>query len=133
MPEALTPGAKLALAGEIVLAYAQVRRLLRSAGLRETLAALRAEGAAQRAAVEPGEARHLGRAVVRTLSLLPSDTRCLMRSLVLTRLLARRGIESRLLIAVRPGESFAAHAWVEYEGVALLPGRTASFEELVAL
>lgn len=125
--------AKLALAAEIVVAYVQARRLLRSSGLRETLVALRANAVPPRAGVEPREARRLGRAVVRTLSLIPADTRCLMRSLVLTRLLARRGIESRLLIAVRPGESFAAHAWVEHDGVALLPGRTPSFEELVAL
>ena len=37
-------------------------------------------------------ARRLGRAVMRTLDPLPLDSRCLVRSLVLTTLLARRGV-----------------------------------------
>jgi hypothetical protein len=56
-----------------------------------------------------------------------------MQSLVLTRLLARRGIETRLVIAVRPGERFAAHAWIEHDEVPLLPAIAPGFEELVAL
>jgi hypothetical protein len=64
---------------------------------------------------------------------MPADSRCLMRSLVLTRLLARRGIESRLVISVRPGERFAAHAWVEHDGVALLPADAPQSERLVTL
>ena len=56
-----------------------------------------------------------------------------MQSLVLTRLLARRGVDSQLAIAVRPGESFAAHAWVEHDGEPLLPPQAPSFEQLVLL
>jgi hypothetical protein len=56
-----------------------------------------------------------------------------MRSLVLTGMLARRGIDTRLVISVRPGDRFAAHAWVEHDGVALLPADSPSFEQLVTL
>src|SRR3954471_8867651 len=125
--------AKAALALEIVRAYVRARRLLRSRGLPDTLSDLRAGFAGAHPANAVGTGRRLGRAVVLTLRLVPADTRCLMRSLVLTRLLASRGIETRLVIAVRPGDAFAAHAWVEHEGTALLPGRTPSFQELVAL
>jgi hypothetical protein len=58
---------------------------------------------------------------------------CLSQSLVLTRLLAARGLESRLVIGVVPGERFAAHAWVEHEGAPLLPPGTGEFQELVQL
>ena len=80
----------------------------------------------------------LGRAVTRTLRLVPADSRCLMRSLVLTGLLARRGIDSSLVIGVRPEGEFGAHAWVEHDGRPLLPsGATpdgeATFERLVAV
>jgi hypothetical protein len=61
-----------------------------------------------------------------------------MRSLVLTALLSRRGIASTLVIGVRPGGEFGAHAWVEHEGAPLLPsGATGSaetpFERLVVV
>jgi hypothetical protein len=128
---------KLALAAEIAAAYARARWSLSRAGLPATLARLRSPGrtdAARCPAGDPGMAgRRLAHAVVRMLSAVPADSRCLVRSLVLTRLLARRGIESRLVIAVCPGEPFAAHAWVEQDGVALLPVGPARFEELVTL
>ncbi len=44
-----------------------------------------------------------------------------MRSLVLTAMLARRGIPSSVVIGVRPEPEFAAHAWVESDGAAVLP------------
>lgn len=129
-------GAKLRLAGEIVTAYVVARFTLRRRGLPEALEALRtATTPAKRAIRGPQSAngRQLARAVIRTLAILPADSRCLMRSLVLTRLLARRGIDSRLVIAVRPGEHFAAHSWVEHEGEPLLPGGAPAFERLVTL
>ncbi|HEX8051454.1 MAG TPA: hypothetical protein VF517_00560, partial [Thermoleophilaceae bacterium] len=83
----LSPGAKLALALEIVATYARVRRSLRRANVRETLAELRGGGAGGEAArlaapAPPGGrgssptspiegARRLGRVVRRTLALLP--------------------------------------------------------------
>ena len=45
----------------------------------------------------------------------------------------QRGIESELVISVRPGESFAAHAWLEHEGAALLPPDAPASERLVTL
>jgi hypothetical protein len=56
-----------------------------------------------------------------------------MRSLVLTGLLARRGIESKLIVAVRPGSDFAAHAWVELDGRPLLEPALPPFERLAEL
>jgi hypothetical protein len=68
-------------------------------------------------------AAFLGHAVTRLLTPLPLDSRCLIRSLVLTRMLARRGIPGRLVIGVNPGETLAAHAWVEVAGRPVLhPG-----------
>ena len=79
------------------------------------------------------EAHRLGRAVGRTLRLLPGDTRCLARSLVLTRLLARRGIPAKLVIGARADPDFLAHAWVECAGHAVLPAGDGSYGRLVEL
>ena len=79
------------------------------------------------------EARRLGDAVMRTLALLPGDTRCLVRSLVLTRLLARRGIPAKLVIGARTAPSFLAHAWVEYDHSPVLPPGDGSFGRLTEI
>jgi transglutaminase superfamily protein len=124
------------LAGEIVIAYAQARRELRRAPIGTAVAALRRESHPVPTTAETGtleEARRLGRAVSRTLGLLPGDTRCLARSLVLTRLLARRGIAARLVIGARTAPSFLAHAWVEYDGQPVLSPGDGSFGRLVEL
>lgn len=63
----------------------------------------------------------LGAAVERTLRVVPLDSRCLVKALVLTRMLSRRGIDSSFVIGVRPRSDFAAHAWLERDGIALLP------------
>lgn len=76
----------------------------------------------------------LGQAVVRTLMLLPTDSRCLIRSLVLLRLLSRRGIGSTLVIGVRHGDQpFAAHAWVEYQQIPLLASGGGHFARLLEI
>jgi transglutaminase superfamily protein len=129
----LAAPARVALVGEILVTYARARTSLRRRGLGPTLDDLRARPGARIEGNPVSTGRRLGRAVGRTLALLPTDSRCLMQSLVLTRLLARRGIETRLVIAVRPGGDFAAHAWVEHGEVALLPALADSFEELVTL
>jgi hypothetical protein len=74
----------------------------------------------------------LGHVVVRTLSPLPYDSRCLFRSLTLSALLQRRGIETTLVIAVRP-QPFAAHAWVEHGGRPLLAPGSEGFERVAEL
>jgi hypothetical protein len=125
--------ARLVLASEILGTYARVRWWLRRHDLPAVLVRLRASaspGAPDRA-VDTG--KRLGWAVRRTLAVLPTDSRCLMQSLVLTKVLARRGIDTRLVIAVRPGERFAAHAWVEHGDEPLLPAGAPAFEQLVTL
>lgn len=123
------------LGAEIIAAYLRARRELDRAPiaivverLRLGTPPIRAEGPEALA-----EARRLGRAVVRTLALLPGDTRCLRRSLVLVRLLGRRGISARLVIAVRTEPDFLAHAWVEHGGEPLLSPADKSFARLVEL
>jgi len=117
-----TPG-NARLAGEVLLTYARARRALaRRRPLPDVLAELRAVEAPTPAA-QPAIAvgLRLGRVVQRTLSPVPGGARCLATSLVLVRMLARRGIESSLVIAARTEPRFLAHAWVERDGVALLP------------
>ena len=117
---------RIRLVAEILGTYVTVRRLLRRRTLPETVTVLRggvsdaAEGDA--ASLEIG--RHLASATVRTITLVPADSRCLMRSLVLTRMMARRGLGSTFVLSVAPAPTFEAHAWVEHAGRALLePGR----------
>jgi hypothetical protein len=124
------------LALEIVAGYGVAWWALRRRGLREALTTLRACPAGA-PATAPADARavgrRLGRAVRRTLGVLPADSRCLMCSLVLTRLLAARGIESQLIISVRPGEDFGAHAWLEHAGDPLLPPDAPEWARLTTL
>lgn len=132
----LGPGERARLGLEIVAAYARASRELRRASIEEVVARLRAAGpspAAGPEAAELEEARRLGRATVRTLRLLPGDTRCLRRSLVVLRLLARRGIAARLVIGARTGPDFLAHAWVEHGGEPVLSPLDGSFGRLVEL
>ena len=122
------------LAAEVAVTYVRARWRLRRAGLRAALEELRSPSAGARPPSDGlATGRRLARVVVRTLAVVPADSRCLMRSLVLTGMLARRGIETHLVIAVRPGDRFAAHAWVEHGDVALLPADAPSFEKLVTL
>ncbi len=134
----LRPVEKARLGVEIVMAHVLVRRNISALPLPELLRLLRGDAVdagvpAAQLADEHVTAVRLGRAVMGTLRRLPGDTRCLTQSLVLTVLLARRGIGSRLVIAVSPGETFAAHAWVEHGGVPVLPAGAADLRDLVTL
>ena len=131
-PGRLSLPRKLTLASEIVLAYIRVRRVLRARDLPATLEAIRSLGPAGVLSVATTDER-LAQAVLRTLRLVPADSRCLMQSLVLTDLLARRGRESTLVLGVSPGGRFSAHAWVERDGVALLPAHPREFGRLAEL
>jgi hypothetical protein len=73
----------------------------------------------------------IARAAVLVLRLLPTDTRCLMRSLVVLGLLARRGRTATLVIGVEPGRAFRAHSWLERGGHPILPPE--GFPRLVVL
>jgi hypothetical protein len=112
---------RAALVVEILAAYGTVHWHLRRRDLPAVVTALRAGSVARRPL--PADDRRLAGAAVRVLSVMPGDTRCLVRSLVVLRLLARRGIDVRLIIAARPAPTFEAHAWVERGGRPLLPTR----------
>ncbi len=128
---------KVQLSAEILAIYCRVRLQLLTNDFPSALAALRDArgGAATPPETAPTymRAARLARAVQRTLRLFPADARCLMQSLVLTALLARRGIDTALLIGIQPGEEFKAHAWVEYCGWPLLPDSQGSYEVLAEL
>jgi hypothetical protein len=121
---------------EIVAAYMQARRELRRAPIESVVATLRSDSSLPPPVREPSalaDARRLGWIVARTLRLMPGDTRCLARSLVLTRLLARRRISAKLVIGARATPDFLAHAWVECEGRPVLSAGDNSFSRLVEL
>jgi hypothetical protein len=132
---ALSRLGKARLAGEILAAYVRARWWLRRCGLEETVARLRGtvtiEGTPESEQIRTGI--KLGRIVEKTLSGLPADSRCLVRSLVLTSLLARRGIASTFVIGGTLETQFEGHAWVEYAGVQLLPAGEAANGRLVEL
>jgi hypothetical protein len=122
---------------EIAIAYLRARRRLRRDPIDAVVSSLRATRASScaepRRAATLADAQRLGRAVARVLALLPGDTRCLVRSLVLTQLLAKRGIATKLVIGARTGPDFLAHAWVEYEGEPVLSPGDGSFGRLAEL
>lgn len=120
----LSPRGKIALVAEILTEYVPSWRILGQSNVIDMVRAARAVEPTRRhvsALEEHDTARRLGRAVLRTLRLLPTDSRCLIRSLVLTRLLARRSIPNTLVIGVRKTSEFEAHAWIEHDGQPILP------------
>lgn len=131
-------GPRLRLTAEVLATYLRVRWLMRRSEPEQVVRALRAAAAGARPAValerenEVFAAWRLARAMEKVLARLPSDSRCLFSSLTLIGLLERRGIDQALLIAVRP-RPFAAHAWVEVEGEAVLPDADPGYERIVEL
>jgi hypothetical protein len=121
----LSPRQRLALGAEIARAYLTVRRLSRRCKLPAVVVTLRdVRLTTDLPLPDPSvDGMRLGRAVMRALVLTPGGTKCLMRSLVLLRLLARRGItDAELIIAVQPGPAVLdAHAWIELDRRPLLP------------
>ncbi len=134
----LSGPAKLLLAAEVLISYGQARRALARHELPQVLAIMRRAPRRLRRHPLPDarrDGRRLGAAVERTLQALPQEVLCLTRSLVLLRLLARRGVEGTLVIAVRPDGTLelSAHAWVELDGRALLPPAGDGWGRLLAL
>ena len=118
----MTSSERARVASEILATYVLVRWWLIRLDFHTTVEAARGVRTSLQAHEDATSAAlRLGIAVDRTLRRMPLDTRCLVRSLVLTRLLARRGIGSTFVIGVRAKPEFAAHAWLERDGVALLP------------
>jgi Transglutaminase-like superfamily len=115
---------KLRLVLEMSSSWMLVRRWLRAKPVTEVASLARRPPNSPEAPQPERENRQLALklawVVHRTLNHIPGDTRCLTRSLVLMRILARRGIETKLIIGVRADDEFAAHAWVELDGVPLL-------------
>jgi hypothetical protein len=130
---------KLALASEIVAIYLQVRWEMRRRELGDVVPWLRRprrDRFVGPLSGGPDDARRLGRAVELTLEALPMDARCLMRSLVLLRLLARRELRAELVIAVKEPTSaipIDAHAWVEHDRQPLLWPGESSYQRLLTL
>lgn len=136
-PRRLRHAERLRLIVEILGCYRQARRAMRHTQIEVAVAALRGTTETDPARGSDGdvlyEAWRLGRAVQLTLKLAPGDTRCLTRSLVLTGLLARRGIPAKLVIGARTNPSFLAHAWVEHAGHPVLPVGREPYGRLVEL
>lgn len=127
---------RVRLVGEILGIYARAWWWLRRDGVTATVERLRVEAPPE----VPGDfssswtaVTRLANVVLRTLAPLPSDTRCLARSLVLTGVLARRGLPSTLVIGVSPEPEFKAHAWVEHSDLPVLPSGDGEYQRLVEL
>jgi hypothetical protein len=138
--EQLVPARKASLVGEIVSSYVRMRLLLRRRGLEQTVERLRqpTKGvSATEGLLPPSEESLVGlclaNAVVQTLRVLPTDSRCLMRALVLLALLARRGLACTLVIGVSSAPEFKAHAWIELAGEPLLATGGEEYARLVEL
>jgi hypothetical protein len=136
----LPPGPRMRLTAEVLATYARVRWVMRDADASRAVSRLRMD--ARDSADNPGltsgadlellAALRLAHATRRVLEILPSDSRCLFRSLTLMCLLERRGIGQTVVIAVRP-QPFSAHAWVEVEGKPVLPDGEPGYERLLEL
>ena len=122
---------KLLLAREVLVSYAAVRWLLWRYDVREALRRLRGRGTWIPVTAHPPA--RLRRALLRTLWALPTDSRCLVQSLVLLDLLQQRGVHTELIIGVEGDSVFAAHAWIESDGVPLLPTGGERFGQLARL
>lgn len=135
-PPPLGLASKLALGLEILGVYVRVRWWLGRMDIGDLARRLRETGPeAARPTGLPDvlTGTRLAHAVVRTLRLLPTDSRCLTQSLVLLGLLARRGVDASVVIGVRTTPEFAAHAWVQAGTLALLPSHAPAFEPLAEI
>ena len=124
---------RIALGVEILRDFVRARWLLRSVDLPTGVARLRGDAQTTSEPMEVAVALRVARAVTRTFDRLPTETPCLVRSLVLVSMLGRRGIRPQLVIGVRPGEEFGAHAWVELDGAPLLPTGAGEYARLTEI
>lgn len=127
----MSPWAKLGLCGEILATYVRVRLAMRRIELPDLVERLRAAGDPKPAAA--ADLARLSGAVMGLLALLPTDSRCLVRSLVYLSLIERRGVTGSLVIGARTEPEFAAHAWIEVEGRPELPSGDGEFKPLTVL
>lgn len=122
--------AKLRLGLEILAAYGRAWWGMRRHELPTVVARVRAEHAHRSTPLPTAEKRHLAAVTMRLLSVLPTDSRCLARSLTYLSLLEHRGVSGTLVIGVQTQSGFRAHAWVECDGIALLPSGSGEYEPL---
>lgn len=107
---------------EIVAAYVPLWRRVRAGDLAAMVAAARTPTRQRVEVADPAEtAARLGAMVERTLRALPTDSRCLITSLVALRMLEHRAIPATLVIGVDNRDDFGAHAWVEHAATPVLP------------
>lgn len=113
------------LAFDVLTMYVRVRRrMARTKDVRALVALARDSPcvpAGQPAERAPTEMLRLSRAVQIVLRRVPMRSPCLVQSLVLLELLARRDVEATLVIGAVAAGGFKAHAWVEVDGRAMLP------------
>jgi hypothetical protein len=134
----LSPLRRARLTGEVLATYIRVRWLMRGDDAEGAVVALRESAAVASPSPPLSEderlvaAWRLARATQRVLGLLPTDSRCLFRSLTLMCMLERRGVPQVVVIAVRP-QPFAAHAWVEVAKTAILEVADPGYERLLEL
>ena len=113
------------------MAYFPLVRVLRRDGVEAAAARARRVQAPSAGECDAAMARRLGRMTEQVLRLLPTDTRCLIRSLVVLRLVHRRGGAGRLVIGATSPSSFKAHAWVEVGGSPVMDTGGAGFHRLL--
>jgi len=133
----LRPLPRLRLAWEVLATYMRVRWVIRDDDAARAVDRLRGRPGSNTVAMKNDgsellAAWRLSRAMVKVLERLPSDSRCLYRSLTLLTMLQRRGIAQTLVIAVA-ARPFAAHAWVEVGGEAVLPDAEPGYKRLLEL
>ena len=126
------PPAKVRLGAEIAWTALRVLRLVHRNDLPTALERCRAATGQGAPAASRDEVARVARAVRRTLGALPGDSRGLIASLVLIAVLARRGVDTSLVVG-RPRNGFGAHAWVEMRGLPALPAAKDKFAQLAAL
>ena len=124
MPEARRQWDRARLVATVLADYVAVRRSLATAALPRAIALAGAVPVSRRSHREVGR---LSRTVDRCLLLGPVRARCLVRAMVLYRLLRREGHRPQLVIGLPPTpDEPDAHAWVELDGrdVGPSPGRS---------
>ena len=123
------------LTAEILRAYVPLARTVRGNDVQQMVSEARAVVPATAAWEPPQDTRtlaiRLGAMVSKVLAVLPTDDRCLIRSLVTLRMLEARGIPAILVLGVTTQDGFGAHAWVEHQRLPVLP--TAHHDRLLEL
>ena len=91
--------------------------------------AVRLMSASRPPAAEPLEPRRIAAITDAVLTL--ARARCLTKTLVLHRILGRRGVQTDVVVGVaRDDSALAAHAWLEWNGEILIGGGSRTYAPL---